>query len=78
MPDENGITLAEAKTALAVWMTADAAVASGQSYSLNTGGNTRQITRVNAKEITDKINYWQNLVTRLSGSGIRVRGVRFI
>ncbi len=77
MPDDNGITLADAKTQLAIWMTADAAVASGQSYQMTTGGNHRQITRVNAKEITDKINYWQGMVTRLSGSGIRVRGVMF-
>jgi hypothetical protein len=78
MPDDNGITLADAKTQLAIWMTADAAVASGQSYRLNTGGNDRQITRVNASEITAKINYWQNLVTRLSGTGIVCRGVSFL
>lgn len=78
MPDDNGITLAEAKAQLAAWMTADAAVASGQSYTFETGGLRRQVTRANAAEITSKINYWQAMVTRLSGTGIRARGVMFI
>jgi len=77
MPDDNGITLADAKAQLAAWMAADAAVAAGQSYRFTTGGVERQVTRANAAEITDKINYWQTMVTRLSNGGIRVRGVMF-
>lgn len=77
MPDDNGITLAEAKAQLAAWMAADAAVAAGQAYRISAGGVDRQITRADAGEITRKINYWQTQVTRLTNGGARVRGVMF-
>lgn len=66
-----GITIDQAQAQLALWMAADTAVASGQSYSI--GG--RSLTRANAAEITNKINYWNGWVVKLSRSsaGIRVR-----
>jgi hypothetical protein len=66
-----GITLDQANAQLALWLAADTAVASGQSYSI--GG--RSLTRANAAEITNKIDYWSGWVSRLSRSsaGIRVR-----
>lgn len=73
MPDDNGITLADAKTQLAAWLTADAAVAKGQDITID---GTR-FTRADAAKITDKINYWQTMITRLNGGGVRVRGVMF-
>lgn len=57
-----GITLAEAETQLAVWIEADAKVASGQSYSI---GN-RSLSRADAAEISRKIDYWQNWIQRLT------------
>jgi hypothetical protein len=67
-----GITLAQAETALANWIAADAAVSGGQSYSIG----SRQLTRVNAGEIRDSIEFWESKVNQLSKSnkGIRVRG----
>lgn len=66
-----GITLEQAQAQLDAWMAADAAVAGGQSYSI--GG--RSLTRANAAEITNKIDYWEGKVIKLSRSsaGIRVR-----
>lgn len=61
----DGITLAQANESLAIWMEADKRVAQGQAYSI--GG--RSLTRANAKEITDKIKFWQNQVSSLSGGG---------
>lgn len=77
MPDNNGITLAEAKTALAAWMTADAQLASGaQSYRINTGSTERQLTRADAAEIRRNIEFWDGKVRELAGGGgIRVYGV---
>jgi hypothetical protein len=69
-----GITLAQAEAHLAVWLAADTAVASGQSYSIN----GRSLTRADASEIRENIDYWEGKVTRLSsstGGGIRVRGL---
>lgn len=71
MPDDKGITLAEAKTALAAWMTADAALASGaQSYRINTGTTDRQITRADAAEIRNNIQFWDAKVRELAGGGV--------
>ena len=66
-----GITLAQAEAKLSSWMAADDAVASGQSYSI--GG--RSLTRANAGEIRDNIDYWERKVIRLSNGrgGVRVR-----
>lgn len=79
----SGITLANAEAQLALWLAADAAVASNQSYSINTGGSARQLTRADAAEIRSNIEYWDNWCRRLSGTsasgelrqGIPVRGV---
>ena len=68
-----GITLAQAQTQLAAWLAADAAVATGQSMTVD---GTR-FDRTNAAVITQKLNYWQLMVKRLSGGGMVVRGVTF-
>ena len=71
-----GITLAQAEAQLAIWLAADTAVASGQSYTI--GG--RSLNRANAAEIRTNIDYWDSKVQKLTASasssgGIRVRGV---
>lgn len=66
-----GITLAQAEAKLTLWMAADDAVASNQSYSIG----DRSMTRADAGEIQGKITYWNNMVQKLSRGGIRVRGV---
>jgi len=65
-----GITNAQATAQLAIWIAADTAVATGQSYSI--GG--RSLTRSNAKEIRDNITFWDKHVKRLTRGGIRVTG----
>ena len=57
-----GITAAQANTALTAWIAADAAVATGQSYSI--GG--RSLTRANAKEIRENIDYWDDKCQELA------------
>lgn len=56
-----GITLATAQAQLDLWLAADAAVASGQSYSIK----DRSLTRADAGEITQKIEYWNGWVQKL-------------
>ena len=64
-----GITLAFAQAQLELWLAADAAVASNQSYSIK----DRSLTRADAGEITSKIEYWngwcQKLARAASGRG---------
>ncbi len=68
------LTLAQAQENLSAWIAADLAVSKGQSYSI--GG--RSMTRADAKAITEKIKFWQNLVNSLtagSGGGLTVKRV---
>ena len=69
-----GITLAQAETQLALWLAADTAVASGQSYTIA----GRSLTRADAAIIQSNIKFWDQQVQRLDRGGIRVRGVTTI
>jgi hypothetical protein len=79
MPDDNGITLADAKLQLSKWLAADAAVSTGQSYSLDDGGGgsgeRRQLTRADAGEVRKNVQFWDQKVRQMSRGGIRVFGV---
>ena len=61
------ITLQQAQKALGNWIDADEKVSRGQSYT----HDSRQLTRADAAEITNKINYWSEKVNQLSGKGRR-------
>ncbi len=57
-----GITLAMAEAQLALWVAASTAVASGQSYSIK----DRSLSRVDAAEIRQQLDYWDGWVRRLT------------
>ena len=59
-----GITLAQAETNLAAWLAASEAVAASQSYSIE----GRSLTRANAAEIREQIDFWQGWVKKLSAT----------
>ena len=76
MPDDNGITLPEAKVQLSKWLAADAAVSTGQSYIIDLGEERQQLTRADAAAINKNVEYWNTMVRRLSGAScIRTYGV---
>ncbi len=64
------ITLAQAQAKLKLWMAADDAVASGQSYMV--GG--RMLTRAQSMEIRKNITFWNGQVDKLSRGGIKIIG----
>lgn len=66
------ITLAQAEAQLALWLAADAAVASGQSYAMG----DKSLTLANAGEIRQNIDYWESKASKLSNSrtGPVIRG----
>ena len=67
-------TLEEAKEFLALWLQAQAAVATGQSYKIG----TRSLERANLSEILGMIRYWRNEVQRLQSGrngGMRIMRV---
>ena len=64
-------TLEEAQNQLAIWIEAESAVATGQSYRIG----TRQLTRASLREISERIKYWRAEVERLKNGrkpGMRV------
>ncbi len=68
------ITIEQAQASLASWIAADQAVAKNQSYSFETAGFRRQVTRADAAEIRRNIIHWNGVVERLERGGMRVRG----
>lgn len=65
-----GITLAQAEAQLSSWLSASTAVASGQSYTIG----DRSLTRANAREIQEMIQFWETKVQNLTRGGIKVYG----
>ncbi len=57
-------TLSEATAQLAAWEAASLALATGKSYSIG----DRQLSRANADEVRDMMNFWRGEVERLSVS----------
>lgn len=75
-----GITLAQAETNLALWLSADQALAGGaQAYTLDIGGSRRQVTKADAAEIRNNIEYWNNWCQSLDpvgrGAGLPIMGI---
>lgn len=64
------IELQEARENLRLWLNAEKAVATGQSYKIG----TRSLTRASLSDIVARINYWRNEIERLESG--RPRGMR--
>ncbi len=62
-----GITLEEARKHLDLWLDAEVAIATSQSYTIG----TRSLTRANLKEVRDQIKFWQNKVAELENVAAR-------
>jgi hypothetical protein len=61
-----GITLAQAQTQLTAWLAADAAVATGQQYEIDTGNGRRMLRRADALEIRNNVKFWDDKVRALT------------
>jgi hypothetical protein len=69
-----GITLPQAEAQLTAWLAASTAVSQGQAYTIG----SRSLSRANAREIREQIQFWDSKVKELDrspGGGIRVRGI---
>ncbi len=74
-----GITLQQAQAQLDAWLAASTAVASNQSYEIDTGNGRRKLTRADAEQVLRMVSYWQDKVSALTPavSGGR-RRIRFL
>ncbi len=64
-------TVDEAKRHLEAWKAADLALATGKEYQIG----TRSITRANATEVKERIQFWTREVAKLQGTYRRTRRV---
>lgn len=67
---KESIELQEARENLRLWLAAEKAVATGQSYKIG----TRSLTRASLADIVARINFWKNEIERLENG--RPRGMR--
>lgn len=63
----SGITLSDAQEMLDLWVEAERAVTTGQSYKIG----SRSLTRADVSEIAKRINFWRDEVDRLENGGGR-------
>lgn len=61
-----GITLAQAESHLAIWLAAEEALATSQSYRISVNGSERQLTRADLSEVAERITYWNGKVNELT------------
>lgn len=67
------ITIEEARNNLQMWLEAEKAVSTGQSYKIG----THSLTRASLTDIAKRIEYWRNEVAKLeSGSKARMKSFR--
>lgn len=55
------ITVDEARANLQMWLEAEKAVATGQSYRIG----TRQLNRADLSQIAERIKFWRNELAKL-------------
>lgn len=68
------ITIDEARANLQMWLEAERAVSTGQSYKVG----TRSLSRVNLSDIAERIKYWRNEIDRLESGRTGARVMRAV
>lgn len=68
------IILDEARANLKMWLDAERAVASGQSYKIG----TRSLTRASLSDIAARIKYWRNEIDKLENGRRGARVMRAV
>ena len=61
------------------WNKASLALAQNKDYKISNGQNSRrELTRADAQEVKDMLNYWENEVARLQGDEINAPKIRTV
>ena len=68
------ISIDEARTTLQMWLDAERAVATGQSYKIG----TRSLTRANLADIRESIQFWRKEIARLESKQMGARVLRAV
>lgn len=68
------MTIDEARENLKIWLEAERAVATGQSYKIG----TRSLTRANLDQIADRIAFWRGEIDKLESGRTGARVMRAV
>lgn len=68
------VTIDEAKENLRLWLDAEKAVATGQSYKIG----TRSLTRANLSDIVERISFWRSEIAKLENGRKGARVLRAV
>ena len=68
------ISIEEARTTLRMWLEAERAVATGQSYRIG----TRSLTRANLADIRESIQFWRREIAKLESKHMGARVFRAV
>lgn len=66
--------LEEAKEMYQLWIDAEKAVTTGQSYKIG----TRSLTRANLSEIAERVKFWRNEVDKLESGRRGIKVIRAV
>lgn len=73
-----GITVERAQQMLDLWLQAEEALSTSQSYTIETDGSSRTLTRADLADVGKRVSYWQGKLAsaerRASGRG----GMRYL
>ena len=68
-----GITVEIAQAKLDLWLAAEEVLATSQSYTIQTDGSSRTLTRADLEHVGERVSYWQGKLAaadrRASGRG---------
>lgn len=64
----SGITLEIAEAKLAMWLDAESALATSQSYTIEENNSRRVLTRADLSAVRDSVKYWNTWCQKLSPS----------
>lgn len=73
-----GITVERAQAMLDLWLAAEEALATSQSYTIQTDGSSRTLTRADLKQVGERVSYWQGKLAAAERRGSGRRGLRYM
>ncbi len=72
------ITLEIAQAKLALWLEAESAIATSQSYEIEVDGSRRKLTRADLGLVAKRLEYWNGVCAKLTSQAAGRRRTRTI
>ncbi len=73
-----GITIERATEMLELWLKAEEALATSQSYTISTDGSSRTLTRADLADVAKRVAYWQGKLRDLERRALGRGSMRYM